>query len=208
MRLKINLAQKPFYNRKLFWISFLVIMTSLFFIGQWTMEKIEQTKSVSLKMKDTIKKQELELKALQKQATTPVQPLTLDQIKEIKDAAELIKERNFSWTSMLEEFERSLPEKIRVVSISPSKDTPSLKELSFKIKIYAKSVEDLTKMIEAMDKDGVFKIQPLTQESPLQTGDIGYSLNVVYKPRPPQIKATKKTKAENKLAVKDEDEDE
>lgn len=210
MRLKINLAQKPFYNRKLFWLSFLVVMTLLFFLGQWTLEQIEQVKSVSLKTQEAIKKQELELKTLQKQQDAPEQPLSLEQIKEIQDAAQLIKERNFSWTTMLEEFEQSLPKTVRIVSISPSKDTPDLKNISLKLKVYAKSVEDLTKMIGQMDKEGVFKIQPVTQEPPVQTGDIGFSLDVTYKPRPPQAKAVKKKpNSENKsAATKGDDEDE
>ena len=86
MRLKINLARKPFYNRKFFWLSFLVVMGLLFWASQWTMDKIEQTKDVSKKLQESIKKQELELKVLQKQKPPPPQTLTLKQVQEIEDA--------------------------------------------------------------------------------------------------------------------------
>ncbi len=208
MRLKINLARKPFYNRKFFWLSFLVVMGLLFWASQWTMDKIEQTKDVSKKLQESIKKQELELKVLQKQKPPPPQTLTLKQVQEIEDAAELIKQRRFSWTRLMEEFEQALPKGVRIISINPSKES-NTSNIPLSVKVYAKSVEDLTKMIAEMDKEGVFLVDPTNQEPPVQTGDIGFSLSVSYKPRPAISKgAKKKTTVAVKQVVNQGEDDE
>ncbi|KAF0191116.1 MAG: hypothetical protein FD167_6055 [bacterium] len=206
MRLKINLAHKPFYNRKFFWLSFLVVMGLLFWASQWTMDKIEQTKDVSKKLKETIKKQELELKALQTQKPPPPQTLTLKQIQEIENAAELIKQRRFSWTRLMEEFEQALPKEVRIVSITPSKELDT-SNIPLSVRVYVKNVEDLTKMIAKMDKEGVFLVNPTNQEPPVQTGDIGFSLSVSYKPRLASSKVAKKKSTVGAKQVVNEGED-
>jgi Tfp pilus assembly protein PilN len=214
MRLKVNLAQKPFYNRKLFWVSFLALMGLTLWAAQWTVEKIGQTKEVSRKLEETIKKQELELEELRKVKPPEVETLTPKQLKELEDAAELIKQRRFSWTRLMEEFEQALPKEVRIISITPSRDTETT-DIPLSIKVYAKSVEDLTKMITKMDKEGIFLVNPTNQEAPIVSGDIGFSLDVSYKPRPANIKIAKSKKTDdpnqpNRKVVnkKDDDDDE
>lgn len=206
MRLKINLAQKPFYNRKLFWLSFLGVSLLLLASGKWTLEKIEQAKDVTRRLEETIKKQELDIKALKAQVPPPPPELTPKQIEEIQASAELIKQRRFSWTRLMEEFEQALPKEVKIVSISPSKDLEST-EIPITIKVYAKSVTDLTKMIATMDKEGIFSVTPTSQETPAQSGDIGFSLKVDYKPRPSNKKLVKKP-AQTKQVVDNGDDDE
>ncbi|MBI4851388.1 MAG: hypothetical protein HY819_06120 [Acidobacteria bacterium] len=206
MRLKINLAQKPFYNRRLFWLSFLVAVGLMFWATQWTFEKIEQTQDVSKKLQEAIKKQELEIKGLEKIKPPPVQTLTPKQIQEIEDAAQLIKQRRFSWTKLMEEFEQALPKEVRIIGISPSKGSETT-DIPLSVKVYARSVEDLTKMIAKMDKEGVFLVNPTNQEVPVQSGDIGFSLDVSYKPRSSKIAKSKKA-AEVKQVVDQGGEDE
>lgn len=206
MRLKVNLAQRPFYNRKLFWFSFLVSLGLIFWATQWTINKIEQTQNVSKMLQETIVKQESELEELGKVKPPPVQTLTPQQIQELEDAAKLIKQRRFSWTRLMEEFEQALPKEVRIIAINPSKDTETT-DIPLNVKVYAKSVEDLTKMIAKMDKEGVFLVNPTNQESPVQSGDIGFSLDVSYKPRPATSKIAKSKKANETKQVVDEGED-
>jgi hypothetical protein len=101
----------------------------------------------------------------------------------------------------MEEFEQALPKEVRIISINPSKDSKT-SEIPLNIKVYAKSIGDLTKMIEKMDKEGVFLVNPTNQEVPVQSGDIGFSLDVSYKPRSINSKLVKKKdKVEAKKVV-------
>src|SRR6185369_16629554 len=119
-----------------------------------------------------------------------VQNLTDAQRDQIEAAAALIEQRSFSWTTMLEEFERALPPTVRIVSITlkGSKETDKpvadpVHGLSFAVKVLTKTPEDVTKMIATMDKRGIFKMQPVSQLPPNQSGDIGFDLDASYVPR-------------------------
>lgn len=208
MRLNINLAKKPFYNRRLFWLSFLVVMGVLLLAGQWMLKEVSSAKTVAARLEQEVKKQQAELKTLEKQYNVPIQPLNPTQIQEIEAAAQLIKQRSFSWTQMLSEFELALPKTIRIISITPTKEEDAL-NIPLNIKVYSKSVKDLTDMIAEMDKVGVFQVNLVNQEVPLQNGDIGFSLDVLYNPRPAKnfLAKKKQNKAEIKKVVNKEDED-
>ena len=95
-----------------------------------------------------------------------------------------------------------------IISINPSKES-NTSNIPLSVKVYAKSVEDLTKMIAEMDKEGVFLVDPTNQEPPVQTGDIGFSLSVSYEPRPAISKgAKKKTTVAVKQVVNQGEDDE
>lgn len=208
MRLNVNLAKKPFYNRRLFWLSFLVLMCALLLAGQWMLKEISSAKMVATRLEQEVKKQQTELKTLEKQYNVPIQPLNPTQIQEIEASVKLIKQRSFSWTQMLSEFELALPKTIRIISITPTKEEDTL-NIPLKVKVYSKSVKDLTDMIAQMDKVGVFQVNPVNQEVPLQNGDIGFTLDVLYNPRPAKnfLVKKKQNKAEIKKVVNDKDED-
>ena len=208
MRLNINLAKKPFHNRRLFWLSFLVVMGVLLLAGQWMLKEVSSAKMVAARLEQEVKKQQAELKTLEKQYNVPIQPLNPTQIQEIEASAQLIKQRSFSWTQMLSEFELALPKTIRIISIRPTKEEEAL-NIPLKIKVYSKSVKDLTDMIAEIDKVGDFQVNPVNQETPLQNGDIGFTLDVLYNPRPAKSFLAKKSqnKAEIKKVANNEDED-
>lgn len=208
MRLNVNLAKKPFYNRRLFWLSFLVFMCALLLAGQWMLKEVSSAKMVASRLEQEVKKQQTELKTLEKQYNVPIQPLNPTQIQEIEASAQLIKQRSFSWTQMLSEFELALPKTIRIISITPTKLEDSL-NIPLKIKVYSKSVKDLTDMIAQMDKVGVFQVNLVNQEVPLQNGDIGFTLDVLYNPRPAKnfLVKKKQNKAEIKKVINNKDED-
>lgn len=208
MRLNVNLAKNPFYNRRLFWLSFLVLMCALLLAGQWMLKEVSSAKTVASRLEQEVKKQQTELKTLEKQYNVPIQALNPTQIQEIKASVELIKQRSFSWTQMLSEFELALPKTIRIISITPTKEEDTL-NIPLKVKVYSKSVKDLTDMIAQMDKVGVFQVNPVNQEVPLQNGDIGFTLDVLYNPRPAKnfLVKKKQNKAEIKKVVNNKDED-
>jgi hypothetical protein len=91
---------------------------------------------------------------------------------------------------MLEEFERALPSTVRIVSITlkgnKEKDNPAARAtegLKFSVKVLTKTPEEVTKMIAMMDKRNIFKMQPLSQSVPSQSGDIGFDLEATYLPQ-------------------------
>src|SRR5213080_3740277 len=120
MRLQINLSRQPFYNRRLFWLSILVVIAITGLCASWTLTKITACAGEIQQVEAKIKQQEQQLKTLKSKPIGPDLPqsLTEAQAKQLKAAALLIEQRGFSWTSMLEQFERSLPPEVRISSIS------------------------------------------------------------------------------------------
>ena len=208
MRFQTNLSRRPFHNRKLFWLGFILLMAMTILGGRWSLAKIADTDTTVQRLQAHIDKQQQELKELNAKQQPGQLILTEAQVKQLQGASELIEQRSFSWTAMLEELERELPATVRISSISLKSDKVDLASegLNLSMKIYAKSVDDVTKMISQMDKRGIFRIQPRTQLA-LQSGDISFDLEVTYLPsHQPKPTSDKKKKAnENEVAKEGRD---
>src|SRR5437868_1861484 len=107
MRFQINLSHQPFHNRKLFWLGFIALMMMLALTAEWALKSIESSDIAAQHLQSEINKEQLKLKLLEgKKTNTLPQTLSEDQVKQLQMAALLIEQRGFSWTAMLEEFER------------------------------------------------------------------------------------------------------
>lgn len=185
MRFKVNLSQRPFHNRKLFWLGFVFVIAASALFATWTLARVRETDTRVKELEAKINKQKQELATIQKQPIVKLESLTPQQIEQIRTAATLISQRGFSWTRMLEEFERALPDTIRIgnITMKSSEAKTSNTSLALNMQLHSKSVEDVTKLIAAMDKQGVFDITPKTQFAG-ENGEYTFTLEVLYKPRP------------------------
>lgn len=225
MRFQANLARRPFHNRKTFWIAFLLILAALAGFNQWILANIAQTEELNKRIENRITKEKEEVKKLETNQPKEVSNITPQQLFEIESAARLITRRNFSWSSLLVEFERLLPSTVKILSIglkgtinqgekgqkaetetNPSA-SPVENSVDFTIQVSAKSVEDITKTIAAADKRGIFQLTPRTQSSGAN-GEILYSLDLTYIPRlkevPKSLKDIENDQVAKKREVKDE----
>jgi Tfp pilus assembly protein PilN len=200
MRFQTNLSQRPFHNRKGFWLGFFAVMTAVLLMANWTLSQITEADKLSSRLKTSITTKQKNLEILQKTAT-PSGPLILTEpeLRQIQGAADLIEQRKFSWTAMMAEFERQMPDSVRISSITLRTDKSESKSqgLGLSVKIFAKSVEDVTKMMAAADKRGIFRIQPKSQTVAEGEGDIGFDLDVTYLPSQIQRPAVEKKSGEN-----------
>jgi Tfp pilus assembly protein PilN len=199
MRFQVNLSHQPFYNRRLFWLGVLALLVVTGILSLWTLRKIDESADRVQELQTKIAEQNLQLKRLKATPPQGVQHLTNSQMEQLQAAASLIEQHNFSWTAMLEEFERSLPPTVRLVNIAlkESKEKPGAiptEGLLFSVKVLTKTPEDVTKMIAMMDKRGLFQMQPNSQLPPGPTGDIGFDIDVNYLPQHRTQPAAKKVK--------------
>ncbi|MEW6730523.1 MAG: hypothetical protein AB1489_04200 [Acidobacteriota bacterium] len=210
MRYPINLSSKPFHNRKLFWFSFLVVIAIAGFWATLTIKELSKNRQEIGLLETKIATQKQKFKGLEDQTGQGAVSLSEDQVQQLQAAASLIKRRSFSWTAMLEEFERALPAKIRIASITlKDKVTSNREGIELGVKIFAGSSEEVTKMIAEMDKRNVFQVQ-LKSQSGLQEGDIGFDLQVIYKPQPQRLRPPAKkdrTERNDEFAKTEEEED-
>src|SRR5262249_19048956 len=148
---------------RLFWLGILTLLVVTGLVSLWALRKIDESAVSVQELQAKIAEQNQQLKRLNAAPVLGLQHLTDAQIEQLQAAAALIEERSFSWTAMLEEFERSLPSTVRIVSINlksgkeKGEAKPLQQGLVFSVKVLTKTPEDVTKMIGAMDKRGIFR---------------------------------------------------
>src|SRR6185436_4157447 len=102
MRPIVNLASKPFRNRRLFWLAILAIFGLSSYFGMYAIEQ----------------KVKLESQLITQQETLAITP---DKYRELLVARELIERRAFSWSQLLNDIERHIPPNVRVFRIVVNK---------------------------------------------------------------------------------------
>lgn len=188
--LEVNLARKPFRNRRLFWLLFAVSFSITLFLGAWAMRQTVDRQSRIQEVSAKIASQKRELEALSGKKIDGQLALTEAQSKRIRAAALLIRQRSFSWSAMLEEFEAALPSNIKISSIRLQKQddedrafNPSGKVM-LNVTLSAKTAEDVTKMIAQLDKQKIFDVNIKSETLKKDVGELSFELEVAYRPRP------------------------
>jgi hypothetical protein len=187
---KINLSQRPFHNRKLFWLICCGIMCGFWWLGQGLWASILETRSIVTRIESSVAKEEAALKKIRGTFPSGNLALTPDEIQKVQAAAWLIERRGFSWTGLLEDFEKELPEGVRLINISlreklltEKRDKNSSakpnKVLPLSVQIVARSVDEMLKMVKNADQRGVFRFEPRVQDIS-DSGEYSFSLDVNY----------------------------
>lgn len=188
--LEINLARKPFRNRRLFWLLFAISFSTTLLLGVWTMMQTVDRQSSIQEVSAKIASQKRQLQELTGKKVEGPLALSEDQKKKIRAAALLIRQRSFSWSTMLEEFEAALPPNIKVSSIrlqnqnDEGKISNSGSEVMLDVIVSAKAAEDVTKMIAQLDKQRVFYVNIKNESLKKGEGELQFELEVSYRPRP------------------------
>jgi hypothetical protein len=191
---KINLSQRPFHNRKLFWMVCGGIMCGFWWMGQGLWASIADTRSIVTRIEQSVAKEKSALEQLRGAFPTGEIKLNADEIRKVQAAAWLIEQRGFSWTGLLEDLEQEFPEGVRLVNVGlrdnrdnaansrsnkPDTTKPS-NVLSLRVQVIARSVDELLKMVKAADKRGVFRFEPRVQDV-ADTGEYSFALDADYR---------------------------
>lgn len=191
MRPLVNLAGEPFRNRRLFWLSILAILAISAYWGWESLRALSQLDAQLASREPAIRA--LELKAKEAESAAPLsQVLTVDQARAYWAANGLITRKVFSWTLLLNDIERIIPRGVRVLKVGVSKgaakETPGVESarvtVPLDMEVVAKSVEDVTAMISAFNRTGVFVVSPKWQKPVEGLTDIEFGLGIEYQPPP------------------------
>ncbi len=96
-----------------------------------------------------------------------------------REANAIIDRRAFSWTTLLAQFEATLPPDVRIVSVQPAIDDGVF---SVTITVHARRVEDLDAFLEALEARGAFHDVLARQEETNEDGLIEAVVEGVYAP--------------------------
>jgi Tfp pilus assembly protein PilN len=184
---KLNLSSTPFRNRALPWtvtaIVTLFSVIALVFIAKWTFDTNAQAQVATREVAQLRQKAD----DLNKRAEEIRSTLTPEQQRALKSAHTLVDRKQFSWSRLFADLESALPGSVRVTRITVkgvrSQDARPVTNLE--LVVASKDAATVTKMIEEMERQGIFHAELVSQDAARGRGEAGqeYAMNVFYAPR-------------------------
>src|SRR6185295_16904575 len=156
--IRINLATRPFYNERavglwLLLVAVVVAAATLFNISSVIGYSRSDTELAMQASRDEARAADLRQQAARLRATVDPRQIEFAST-EARQANDLIDRRTFSWTELLNRFEETLPDDVRIVSIRPRLDPKT--GIVLLLSIVARSVEDIEKFMDNLETTGAF----------------------------------------------------
>ena len=153
-----NLSTRPFYHERavhtwLFLIALATAAATAFNIV-WVVRYTRSDATLAAQAaSDEASASEARAKTATLQASLDTRQLESSSA-EAQVVNDLIDRRTFSWTGLLNQFETTLPDNVRITAVRPKLDQK--KGIILTIDIVAKSVEDVDQFMRRLDATGVF----------------------------------------------------
>ena len=167
MKLRTNLASRPFYNVRAVRVligalGLIVVALTLFNVVQVLRLTASQRTLGARASEAETKAQQLRTEAAR--IRTQINQRELETVSAAaREANSIIDRRAFSWTGLFIQLEATLPDDVRITSVQPRLDRDT-----FKVGIIAEArrAEDVAGFIEALEQTGSFKnVVPLQQRT-------------------------------------------
>jgi hypothetical protein len=95
-----------------------------------------------------------------------------------REAKSIIDMRTFSWTDLLAQFEKTLPENARITAVQPRVDKDG--RFIVGIRVEARKIDDLTTFLSELEKTGAFRNVLTTDEQATDDGLLEAVIEGVY----------------------------
>jgi Tfp pilus assembly protein PilN len=184
---RLNLASNPFTNRVLPWVvTAIVVFFSLVAMTLIARSNTESNAKAAAIQRD-INVLNQQMLSVKREAETVKNSFTLEQQLSLRSAHELVDRKRFSWSSLFADLEDVLPQSVRVARIAVrqvhSQGDHMVADLE--LTVIGKSPTQVTDMIAAMNKEGIFEAELRTVNLQKGRGESGseYELGVQYTPR-------------------------
>ena len=184
--IRTNLATRPFYNERavrlvLLAVAIVALGATVFNISRVIQLSKRDTRLAIQASSDEERAAELRRTAASQRAT--IDPRALDRASvDARQANELIDRRTFSWTELLNRFEATLPDDVRITSVQPKIDPK--KGIVLSITVLAKGVDDVGQFMDNLEKTGAFA-DLLAHENHFledKSGELQATLETIYRP--------------------------
>jgi Tfp pilus assembly protein PilN len=194
MKPLINLASRPYRNRRLFWVSILAAFLVFSGLGLRTVEVLSTLDGRIAELSPRVDALEAHVRDAQKGKETAA-ALSGDQNRALQSATDLINRKAFSWSELLNAIERNIPLTVRVTKVTVNKVQPrsrdnlasssanDSKTVSILLEVVGRSVGDVTSMMTSLERTGHFITMPVKQAPIEGTEDVQFLLNVDYFPQ-------------------------
>jgi Tfp pilus assembly protein PilN len=156
--IRTNLSTRPFYNERAvrFWlliVTLVAIAATIFNVTRVLRYSRSDTQLATQASRDEARAVDLRRQAAGLRAA--VNPREIEFASaEARQANELIDRRTFSWTELLNRFETTLPDEVRVVAMKPRVEKNG--DVMLTVNVIARKYEDIEKFMDNLDGTGAF----------------------------------------------------
>jgi Tfp pilus assembly protein PilN len=156
--IRTNLSTRPFYNEQAVYVWLAVVALAVVAATGFNVSRILRYSRSDTRLATQASQDEAKAATLRRQATrlrASVDPKQLDVASsEARQANDLIDRRTFSWTELFNRLETTLPDDAHIAAVQPKIDRSG--GIMLTIKVAARSVEDVSKFMERLEKTGAF----------------------------------------------------
>ena len=184
--LRTNLSTRPFYNERLVRTVLALFAALAIGLTLFNVYEIMLLQGQSRDARTTIANNDTQSRDLRQKAQAirqSIDKVKLDAVQTAaREANELIDQRTFSWTQLLNYFETTLPPDVRIAGVAPQIENG---RRLLTINVISKRVEDLEAFMDALEKTGAFSGVLPRSESPEDEGNsVRTQLQAYYTPVP------------------------
>lgn len=182
--IRTNLSTRPFYNERavhvcLLLVGLLVAAATAFNVERGMRYRRSDTELVTQAAQDEARAADLHQQAAKLRAS--VDPRQVDLASAAaRQANDLIDRRTFSWTDLLNRFETTLPDEVRITAIRPKIDR--LRGIVLAINVVARDVDDISQFMENLEETGAFKNVNTSSDRVNDEGQLEAQLEAIYLP--------------------------
>lgn len=182
--LRTNLATRPFYNERVVHAWLLVATLVILGLTAFNVVRVLQYSRSDTRLATQAAGDEARAADLRRQAQrlrASVDPRTIEfKSAEARLANELIDRRTFSWTELLNRFETTLPDDVRIIAVRPKVDRN--RTILLQINIVARDIEDVNQFLENLEHTGAFARVLSHEEHPNEQGQFDAQIETNYVP--------------------------
>jgi Tfp pilus assembly protein PilN len=182
--IKTNLSTRPFYNERAVHLAMILVAVIIAAATAFNVSRIlryskSDTQLATEASRDEARATDLHQQAARLRASVDPQQVELASVG-ARQANDLIDRRTFSWTDLLNRFETTLPDEVRITGVRPSVDRE--KGIVVRVTVVARSVEDVEEFMENLDANGAFPNVLPPQDRPDEDGLLHATLEMGYVP--------------------------
>ncbi|HEX5731379.1 MAG TPA: hypothetical protein VF131_00985 [Blastocatellia bacterium] len=188
--MQVNLARRPFANRKLFWITVWAVFFLSLSVGLWAYSEKTTTDVEARRLASAVSDRERQVQQLKEDSAkraqqTPTVQLTERDAYELAAARRIISQKAFPWTKLINDIQERVPNNVRLLSIkvNESVDEEAGVVGLVEVKALGKSSDNMTEMMTAFDNSGgLFMRGQSSQDQSIETNEVPFTLNLIYRP--------------------------
>ena len=182
--LRTNLSTRPFYNERGVRAGLLALVALAVGLTLFNAYEIIRLQGQSSDARQTIAQNEAQSRDLLEKARVIRRSIDRSKLEAVQTAAReansLIDRRTFSWTELLNQFQKTLPPDVRIAGVMPQVDEDGRRLVA--ITVFSRRIEDVETFMDALEKTGTFSGVLPRSDRPDESGTIQTELQAYYTP--------------------------